>query len=73
MKVGQHYDVFISKPIFHPITKKKLAGGAITKIGSVKVINTQEDVSTCEILEDNGINTEVSSPEDLPIAKVATK
>ena len=71
VKVGQHYEVFISKPIFHPITKKKLAGGAITQIGSVKVTHTQEDVSTCEILEDNGINTEVASPEDLPIAKLA--
>ena len=72
VKVGQLYDVFISKPIFHPITKKKLSGGAITKIGSVKVSHVQEDVSTCEILEDNGINTEVSSPDDLPVAKLVT-
>lgn len=71
VEVGQEYDVFISKQIIHPITKKKMSGGELTKIGSLRVTQTQSDVSTCEILEDNGINTDVS-PEQLPVAKLTT-
>ena len=72
VKVGQVYEVFISKVIYHPVTKKKMTGGAINKIGSLRVTRTQLDVSSCEILEDYGINTDVS-PENLPIAKLSRK
>jgi hypothetical protein len=68
VQVGQRFDIFISKPIIHPITKKPLAGTQVTQIGLVEIIDTQSDVSTCKIIEDFGINTDVA-PESLPIAR----
>ena len=72
VQVGQRYDVFISKSIIHPITKKTLAGTQITQIGLIEIINTQSDVSTCKIVEDFGINTDVA-PENLPIARKSNR
>jgi len=72
VQVGQRYDVFISKPIIHPITKKPLAGSQITQIGLIEIIDTQSDVSTCRIVEDFGINTDVA-PENLPIARKSNR
>lgn len=72
VQVGQRYDVFISKPIIHPITKKTLAGTQITQIGLIEIIDTQSDVSTCRIVEDFGINTDVA-PENLPIARKSNR
>ena len=67
VQVGEIYDVFISRPIIHPITKKPLSGSQVTKIGLIEVTDTQVDVATCKIIEDFGINTDVA-PDDLPIA-----
>jgi len=72
VQVGQRYDVFISKPIIHPITKKTLTGTQITQIGLIEIIDTQSDVSTCRIVEDFGINTDVA-PENLPIARKSNR
>lgn len=72
VEVGQLYDVYISKPIIHPITKKPLSGSQITKIGLIEVVDTQIDVSTCRIIEDFGINTDVDA-DDLPIARISSK
>lgn len=72
VEVGQLYDVYISKPIIHPITKKPLSGSQITKIGLIEVVDTQIDVSTCRIIEDFGINTDVDA-ENLPIARISSK
>ena len=71
IELGQLYDVYISKPIIHPITKKPLSGSQITKIGLIEVVDTQIDVSTCRIIEDFGINTDVDA-EDLPIARISS-
>ncbi len=68
---GQFYDVYVSKPIIHPVTQKPLSGTQVTKIGLIEVIDTQVDVATCRIVEDFGINTDVS-PENLPVARIST-
>jgi hypothetical protein len=70
IKIGQFFDVFISQQIIHPITKKPMKGTKLTMIGKIEVINVQADVATCKILEDLGINTEVT-PKDLPVARLA--
>lgn len=72
VKVNQVYNVGIAKQIVHPITKKVMTGTTFTKIGVIKVISTQADVATCEIIEDLGINTEVE-PDKLPLARLATR
>ena len=72
VEVGQIYNVGIAKQIIHPITKKVMSGTTFTKIGEIKVISTQADVATCEIIEDLGINTDVEG-EKLPLARLATK
>jgi len=72
VQVGQRYDVFISKSIIHPVTNKPLAGSQITQIGLIEIIDTQSDVSTCKIIEDFGINTDVA-PENLPIARPSNR
>ena len=71
VKVDQIYQVGIAKEIVHPITKKVMSGTTFTKIGVIKVISTQADVATCEIIEDFGINTDVEG-EKLPLARLAT-
>ena len=72
VEVGQIYNVGIAKQIIHPITKKVMSGTTFTKIGEIKVISTQADVATCEIIEDLGINTDVEG-EKLPLARLATE
>ena len=72
VEVGQIYNVGIAKQIIHPITKKVMSGTTFTKIGEIKVISTQADVATCEIIEDLGINTDVEG-EKLPLARLAVK
>ena len=72
VEVNQVYNVGIAKPIIHPITKKVMAGTTFTKIGVIKVVSTQADVATCEIIEDLGINTDVE-PDKLPLARLATQ
>ena len=72
VEVNQVYNVGIAKPIIHPITKKVMAGTTFTKIGVIKVVSTQADVATCEIIEDLGINTDVE-PDKLPRARLATQ
>ena len=72
VEVGQIYNVGIAKQIIHPITKKVMSGTTFTKIGEIKVISTQADVATCEIIEDLGINTYVEG-EKLPLARLATE
>lgn len=72
VEVSQVYNVGIAKPIIHPITKKVMAGTTFTKIGVIKVVSTQADVATCEIIEDLGINTDVE-PDKLPLARLATQ
>lgn len=72
VEVNQVYNVGIAKPIIHPITKKVMAGTTFTKIGVIKVVRTQADVATCEIIEDLGINTDVE-PDKLPLARLATQ
>lgn len=72
IEVNQVYNVGIAKPIIHPITKKVMAGTTFTKIGVIKVVSTQADVATCEIIEDLGINTDVE-PDKLPLARLATQ
>lgn len=69
VKVGQIYKVGIAKKIIHPITKKVMAGTTFTEIGLIKVLNTQADVATCEIIEDAGINTDVEG-DNLPLARL---
>ncbi len=71
IKIGQSFDVFISKQIINPLTKKPMKGTQLTKIGKLEVKNVQADVATCKIIEDLGINTEVVDPKDLPIARLA--
>ena len=63
--MNQVYNVGIAKPIIHPITKQVMTGTTFTKIGLIKVVSTQADVATCEIIEDLGINTDVE-PDKLP-------
>ena len=70
--VGQMYKVGIAKKIIHPISNKVMAGTTFTEIGMIKVISTQADVATCEIIEDLGINTDVE-PDKLPLARLAAK
>ena len=53
--MNQVYNVGIAKPIIHPITKQVMTGTTFTKIGLIKVVSTQADVATCEIIEDLGI------------------
>lgn len=72
VEVNQVYNVGIAKPIIHPITKKVMTGTTFTKIGVIKVVSTQADVATCEIIEDLGINTDVE-PDQLPLARLATQ
>ena len=72
VEVNQVYNVGIAKPIIHPITKQVMTGTTFTKIGVIKVVSTQADVATCEIIEDLGINTDVE-PDKLPIARLATQ
>ena len=72
VEVNQVYNVGIAKPIIHPITKQVMTGTTFTKIGLIKVVSTQADVATCEIIEDLGINTDVE-PDKLPLARLATK
>ena len=72
VKVGQVYEVGITKKIIHPVTKKLMTGTTFTKIGLIKVLSTQSDVSTCEIIEDAGINTDVDG-EILPQARLVSK
>ena len=72
VEMGQIYNVGIAKQIIHPITKKVMSGTTFTKIGVIKVISTQADVATCEIIEDFGINTDVEG-EKLPLARLATE
>ena len=72
IEVNQVYNVGIAKPIIHPITKKVMTGTTFTKIGVIKVVSTQADVATCEIIEDLGINTDVE-PDKLPLARLATQ
>ena len=72
IEVNQVYNVGIAKPIIHPITKQVMTGTTFTKIGVIKVVSTQADVATCEIIEDLGINTDVG-PDKLPLARLATQ
>lgn len=72
IEVNQVYNVGIAKPIIHPITKQVMTGTTFTKIGVIKVVSTQADVATCEIIEDLGINTDVE-PDKLPLARLATQ
>ena len=72
VEVNQVYKVGIAKPIIHPITKQVMTGTTFTKIGVIKVVSTQADVATCEIIEDLGINTDVE-PDKLPLARLATQ
>jgi hypothetical protein len=72
VEVNQVYKVGIAKPIIHPITKKVMTGTTFTKIGVIKVVSTQADIATCEIIEDLGINTDVE-PDKLPLARLATQ
>ena len=72
VEVNQVYNVGIAKPIIHPITKQVMTGTTFTKIGVIKVVRTQADVATCEIIEDLGINTDVE-PDKLPLARLATQ
>jgi hypothetical protein len=72
VEVNQVYNVGIAKPIIHPITKQVMTGTTFTKIGVLKVVSTQADVATCEIIEDLGINTDVE-PDKLPLARLATQ
>ncbi len=72
VQVGQTYEVGITKKIIHPVTKKEMKGTTFTKIGIIKVISTQADVATCQIIEDFGINTNVES-DKLPIARISEK
>ena len=72
VEVGQIYNVGIAKQIIHPITKKVMSGTTFTKIGEIKVISTQADVATCEIIEDLGINTDVEG-EKLHLDRLAVK
>mgnify|MGYP001457632882 FL=1 len=72
VEVNQVYNVGIAKPIIHPITKQVMTGTTFTKIGVIKVVSTQADVATCEIIEDLGINTDVE-PDKLPLARLATQ
>ena len=72
VEVNQVYNVGIAKPIIHPITKKVMTGTTFTKIGVIKVVSTQADVATCEIIEDLGINTDVE-PDKLPLARLASE
>ena len=72
IEVNQVYNVGITKPIIHPITKQVMTGTTFTKIGVIKVVSTQADVATCEIIEDLGINTDVE-PDKLPLARLATQ
>jgi hypothetical protein len=72
VEVNQVYNVGIAKPIIHPITKKVMTGTTFTKIGVIKVVSTQADIATCEIIEDLGINTDVE-PDKLPLARLATQ
>lgn len=72
VEVNQVYNVGIAKQIVHPVTKKIMSGTTFTKIGVIKVISTQADVSTCEIIEDLGINTAVEA-DKLPLARLAVK
>ena len=72
VEVNQVYNVGIAKPIIHPITKQVMTGTTFTKIGVIKVVSTQADVATCEIIEDLGINTDVE-PDKLPRARLATQ
>ena len=46
-----------------------MAGTTFTEIGLIKVLNTQADVATCEIIEDAGINTDVEG-DNLPLARL---
>jgi hypothetical protein len=71
VEVNQFYDIGIAKQIIHPITKKVMSGTTFTKIGKIKVLSTQADVATCEIIEDLGINTDVE-PEKLPLARLVS-
>jgi hypothetical protein len=72
VEVNQVYNVGIAKPNIHPITKQVMTGTTFTKIGVIKVVSTQADVATCEIIEDLGINTDVE-PDKLPLARLATQ
>ena len=72
VEVNQVYNVGIAKPIIHPITKQVMTGTTFTKIGVIKVVSTQADIATCEIIEDLGINTDVE-PDKLPLARLATQ
>lgn len=72
VQVGQTYEVGVAKNIIHPITKKVMSGTTFTRIGKIKVISTQADVATCQILEDLGINTKVE-PEKLPLARLVAE
>ena len=72
VEMGQIYNVGIAKQIIHPITKKAMSGTTFIKIGVIKVISTQADVATCEIIEDFGFNTDVEG-EKLPLARLATE
>ena len=72
VEVNQVYNVGIAKLIIHPITKQVMTGTTFTKIGVIKVVSTQADVATCEIIEDLGINTDVE-PDKLPLARLATQ
>ena len=72
VKVDQVYQVGIAKKIVHPITKKVMSGTTFSKIGTIKVISTQADVATCEILEDLGINTNVEA-DKLPLARLVSE
>ena len=69
VEVNQVYNVGIAKPIIHPLPNKQ-TGTTFTKIGLIKVVSTQADVATCEIIEDLGINTDVE-PDKL-LARLAT-
>jgi len=72
VKVDQVYQVGIAKKIVHPITKKVMSGTTFSKIGTIKVISTQADIATCEILEDLGINTNVEA-DKLPLARLVSE
>ena len=72
VKVDQVYQVGIAKKIVHPITKKVMSGTTFSKIGTIKVISTQADVATCEILEDLGINTNVEA-DKLQLARLVSE
>lgn len=49
-----------------------MSGTTFTRIGKIKVISTQADVATCQILEDLGINTKVE-PEKLPLVRLVAE